>query len=616
VASILDRAECSVADRSSAAATLGLLWVDGGLTRRSLAAIRRRRAGTPFLTLWRFGDELWLGPLTCAGAPGCLLCLRERLYRTSQDRTLFATQELIERGGLHTYPLPPTYRLLIDGLVGAEADRLAAGAEPLTADHALCLSLRTGELTRHPVLPVPHCPVCARARRPSRRPPAGLRAALSEGAPKVSPDEYRADSGPLPIDRWRRRFVDARTGLILNELHHESPGPVLTAEAKLVLGDRPTREPGIGRAFSWPEAEGSALLEALERHAGLETGDQPIATGTQLMLGERAIDPHSLLLHHASAYQGAGGSLTTYTPRLPTRWVWAYSFNRGARLVPEQAVTYGPLPGPRFLVESSSGCALGRSVPEAAFHALLELVERDAFLLTWHGALPVPEVALADCPDARVRSLAQHLEVQGFGVHAFRTTSDIGLPAAMLLLTVGAQPFLCAAGAHPDPIRAVLGGLLEVAAAAPDLRPAWQGYRPVGEPNPDSVRTMDDHVYFHWHPALREGWSFLLGARSPIGWREAWPESWPRHADLGQDLQELVGRLGEAELEVLIADQTPRLLRAEGLHVVRAIVPGILPLGFGYQRRRTEGAPRLLTAPARMGYGRPTALNPWPHPFG
>ena len=67
-------------------------------------------------------------------------------------------------------------------------------------------------------------------------------------------------------------------------------------------------------------------------------------------------------------------------------WVWGYSFlQERPILVPELLAYYSLGYGEGFVYETSNGCALGGSLEEAIFHAILEVVERDSFLLTWYA---------------------------------------------------------------------------------------------------------------------------------------------------------------------------------------------------------------------------------------
>jgi ribosomal protein S12 methylthiotransferase accessory factor len=74
--------------------------------------------------------------------------------------------------------------------------------------------------------------------------------------------------------------------------------------------------------------------------------------------------------------------------------VWAHSFARGeAVLLPERYAYYGldrsshrteeQILDRPFVYEISNGCAIGSCLEEVILHGLLEVAERDAFLMTW-----------------------------------------------------------------------------------------------------------------------------------------------------------------------------------------------------------------------------------------
>src|SRR5690606_41973306 len=66
-------------------------------------------------------------------------------------------------------------------------------------------------------------------------------------------------------------------------------------------------------------------------------------------------------------------------------------------------------------------------------------------------------------------------------------------------------------------------------------------------------------------------------------------------------------------------DQTAPEQRALGLHTVKVLVPGLLPLDFGWTRQRARHLPRTFTALREAGL-RPgdlteADLNPGPQPY-
>jgi hypothetical protein len=89
--------------------------------------------------------------------------------------------------------------------------------------------------------------------------------------------------------------------------------------------------------------------------------------------------------------------------------------------------------------------------------------------------------------------------------------------------------------------------------------------------------------------------------------------------DLREDLRRCVDAVGAAGFDVVVVDQTMPEQRASGLHTASVLVPGLLPIDFGWQRQRALTMSRLRTAPRAAGLRdhdlRADELNPAPHPF-
>ena len=84
------------------------------------------------------------------------------------------------------------------------------------------------------------------------------------------------------------------------------------------------------------------------------------------------------------------------------------------------------------------------------------------------------------------------------------------------------------------------------------------------------------------------------------------------------ELAVVLRSLQRRSLDAIVVDLTLPEIASAGLRVVRAIVPGLIPLTFG-QRFVAKGGARLYHVPVSVGY-RATAfredeLNPAPHPF-
>lgn len=81
----------------------------------------------------------------------------------------------------------------------------------------------------------------------------------------------------------------------------------------------------------------------------------------------------------------------------------------------------------------------------------------------------------------------------------------------------------------------------------------------------------------------------------------------------------LIQVFNRLNLEVIVVNQTTAEMRRNGLHCVKVLIPGMLPMTFGHHLTRLTGLERVLRVPAELGYVKqpltPEQLNPHPHPF-
>jgi ribosomal protein S12 methylthiotransferase accessory factor len=129
------------------------------------------------------------------------------------------------------------------------------------------------------------------------------------------------------------------------------------------------------------------------------------------------------------------------------------------------------------------------------------------------------------------------------------------------------------------------------------------------------VREFPDHLAFY-QDREKQRLAAFLDASSEL--RPLAPPAAPRAMTAREEVETLAARLSECGHEVIVVDCTHRFLRALGLHAVKVLVPGLLPLHAG-RHLRVLGGRRLFRLPMALGLEaseRSVAdLNPWPHPF-
>lgn len=212
-------------------------------------------------------------------------------------------------------------------------------------------------------------------------------------------------------------------------------------------------------------AMASALMEAVE-FAIAERSEVPsrlAAAGALRLAGERYYDAARLL--------PADRPLPTDTP---IRWLKGSSWPGGDTVwIPRDALTIGEEAADLPEVgRSTNGLASGNTTEEALFHAVCELLERDATsvwsLLPDAGRLAT-EFPIEAVDDATVRAFGKQIEDADLELRLFDQTTDLGVPCVMAVISErgsnNSRLFDIAAGygCHPTGTRAIGRAVTEAA---------------------------------------------------------------------------------------------------------------------------------------------------------
>ncbi|HEY0546564.1 MAG TPA: TOMM precursor leader peptide-binding protein [Pyrinomonadaceae bacterium] len=387
-----------------------------------------------------------------------------------------------------------------------------------------------------------------------------------------------------------------------------------------------------GHANSYRQSMKIGMLEGLERQSGLLPRSKQVTVIDCLSnLGEDALDPRECGLYEPSYYEVYPG-YEPFTPERRLRWVWGYSLTeRRPILVPKQLVYYMDykVDEPMFVQDCSNGCAAGSCLEEAIFFSLLELIERDSFLISWFARLSLPRIDPWSCRSTDILQALDRIDLLGCDVHLLDMRLDLKIPSVMCFTRRrddGLGAFVLAAGASFNPEDAIRGALCEVAsylpsaprrvaASEPLLREIMQDFR--------KLTAIYHHPLLFGLPEMAGQTNFLLSDRQPKSVEETyqkWNEERPFNLDLRADVQYCIEQLNSIGLkQVIVVDQTSPEQERLGLKTACVIVPGLLPIDFGYERQRIRSLPRLYTVPRTAGLRAtdltPAEINPLPHPF-
>ncbi len=583
-----------------------------------------REAGLPWLSGFVLFDEGVVGPLVRPGTPGCSQCADTRRIMAGRvhENTGELQMRLWKDGAIPRASSASWLGLLQMGcLIVAETQKVLEGKPAHSEGRVYIVDLKTLKSSLHTFLPDPLCSICGGLPDDSQ-----MNARISlKPSPKINPETYRCKSMDKLTEVLVKDYLDDRIGL----LNEKTDDPLsLFSDVIVNLPSFIGNVRAAGRSQSYLESERTAILEGLERYCGISPrGKRTVICDSFRNLAHQALDPVKVGVYSAEQYALPGFLFEPFDPDKSMDWVWAYSFlQKRPILVPEQLAYYSVGFGGNFVHEGSNGCALGGTMEEAIFYGILEVVERDSFLMTWYAQLSLPRLDPYSANDKELQLMVDRLlVVAGYDVSLFNATMENGIPSIWAMAKnrnrTGAN-LICAAGAHVDPIRAAKSAIYELAGNMMFLNERFESNREEYDRmfvDPFMVRRMEDHSLLYCVPQAEERLQFLLDPNRPL---QAFDEEFkqgPRHADLTEDLKDILHEFHRLKLNVLVIDQTtPETLR-NGLYCVKVLIPGMLPITFGHHLTRLTGLDRVLRVPMELGYEKQCLtlerLNPHPHPF-
>jgi ribosomal protein S12 methylthiotransferase accessory factor len=439
----------------------------------------------------------------------------------------------------------------------------------------------------------------------------------------------REDARRTPLDVSLPRLealVSSYTGLVpfTGQILNSPDDPPLfhvaavTANTEKLIGFPANKYSG-GISPSREHALAASLGEAAERYAGACYPEDELVMGAAAELGPRAVDPASFALFSDAQYATPGFPYARFDAATRLRWVTAHDVLTGdERLVPAQLVYLVAVHDePSISYGTSSGMACGPTFEEALLGGLLEVAERDAFLLMWYDRLSLPRIDWSG--DALLVEEHRRFYAPTRLDYVVVSMYDLlKVPTALVIVRAPDGNVALAVGAASattmqSAIRKALREAFQTRAFGRHLMLD----RPTFDAGVDfaNVHTFEDHV-LHFAFERNVGQTWFMEASDvvlPLAAVPAIPE-----ATVTEAVREMALRLHRAGANTFVSDITPADLRSAGLHVVRVVSPELCRLDVDY-RHRFLGGRRLYDAAYEAGVIpaplAPSDLNPQPHPF-
>jgi len=371
-------------------------------------------------------------------------------------------------------------------------------------------------------------------------------------------------------------------------------------------------------------AMAKAIGEAIERYCAAIFDAPELSLCAYGDAPFRAVHPSEFALLSAEQYDDPEVFLVPFDERTVVRWAPARDpLTEDEWYVPAAMVyvpyVYDHAKGDSQIAQPiSTGLACHCSRAEAATAAICEVIERDAFTITWQAMLAHPHIVPESIGD-RNRDLMARFERSGYEVILLNMTLDTGVPTVLAVSRSrlpDSPPLVPAGAASLTPEEAVRKSLEELEHTRAYSQEILLHTPRLTDDHPRFAHVIDqtDHLNFWCDRTNAPLADFLF--RSPA--RVVLSEMTNLSTGVAeQDLHVLLQRVNGVGHRVLLCDVTTPDVADVGLAVVRAIVPGFHPLVVGH-RIRSLGGTRLWTIPQRLGHEgitRERGDNPVPHPY-
>ncbi len=377
-----------------------------------------------------------------------------------------------------------------------------------------------------------------------------------------------------------------------------------------------------GKGATEEDAMLGALGEAVERYCA----SHPAMKGTRrapiAQLSGEAIAPTDFVLYSQTQYARSDFSFRPWQPKDEILWTSMQELgSEDCAWVPTALVYLNAAsdqPQDFLCATNSSGFAAGPDLNRALRSAILELLERDAFMMTWLNRLPVPEIDYAGLGDVIIGDIRSTYERWGSEVRAFLLATDMPARPVMALVVdrTGEGPAaMIGLGCELNCEQALRKALFEVCQLHELLRHRHREGAAARLNRYSDVRTLEEHAAYFFRKDHFHEFDFLLehGLKTRI---DVTPLPSPDTVE--QELGSLRSALAAAGCRVFYRDLTTPDIVPYPLRVVRVLITQIQPIHFGNGLERLGGR-RLYELPRKLGFqelpSSEAALNPCPHPL-
>lgn len=367
-----------------------------------------------------------------------------------------------------------------------------------------------------------------------------------------------------------------------------------------------------GVAVQKEEAAIKAAGEAVERYCGSLYSKQNLIYESYQQL-ESALDPVRLIKFSDNQRE----SENSVVRESEMSWV------QGKRLiadediyVPAQAVylPYESLDEPRLRNPISTGLASGTAKGAAVYRAICEIIEREAFIISYLNRIALTEIETSSIEDEEIQTLLQKAQDKNLRVRIFELPTDFPIEAYLAITIEESSKgpaLVVGASAHHDSYEAIKDAIGETFHTRPWLRQKMMEENNEVNIDPHEINTLKERGLYWYDKSMISQLDFWLQGSDK-------KELNARRGCRKESLKRLLAAFEVKDYDVIWVDVTTEDVKDAGFSVVRVLAPEMHPL-YLREKYKYLGGSRLYNLPVELGLldspKTEEELNQTPHPF-
>ncbi len=379
-----------------------------------------------------------------------------------------------------------------------------------------------------------------------------------------------------------------------------------------------------GAGLTREAAYQAAIGEAIERYccSVFFPDDLILGAYTEVQEHGRALHPQEIALFHSKQKDKIRYAWFTENTRIC--WTCGYSVTKKEPILIPACLVYIPYyPFLRHKGEETIGSSVSTGqasafTPHAAvLNGIYEIVERDAFMISWLNCLPIRKIDIDSSPTVR-KVFHERFERNNLQYALYNMTTDVEIPSVLCMIVDYNRdpPMICFGGAaNLDPEKAALKALVEAAQTREWAKFMGNQKQPVIiESDYSNIDDFEKHVFLYAYGDMLHAVDFLLQSQDEILFSDMPNLS---TGNVARDRQLAISNIESKGYEIMVIDLTTPDVHECGYYAVKVLIPQMQPME-GDHSHCYLGGTRLYDVPGKLGYAIESSfetLNPYPHPY-